>query len=303
MYEFLIFVDTRNAAMVFNDKIEYLIKEILDSREELKIASVGGGSINQAFRARAGQQSVFVKFNKAGAFPGMFEAETRGLELLRRHSRFDIPKVYDSGELNNTSYLVMEWIQQGTPGPRFYEDFAMKLAAMHRQTADVFGLDHDNYIGTLLQKNSERSSWAAFYAELRLEPQIRLARDSGLIDSSIVRSFDKLNANMENLFPAEPPALLHGDLWSGNFMCTDSGDAAIFDPAVYYGHREMDLAMSKLFGGFHQDFYDFYHENYPLESGWEERVSLGQLYPLLVHVNLFGSGYVAQLKSCLRRFS
>jgi fructosamine-3-kinase len=196
----------------------------------------------------------------------------------------------------------MEWIQQGKSGPRFDEDFAFKLAAMHRQTDGVFGLDHDNYIGTLPQKNSARNSWAEFYVELRLEPQIRMARDSRLIDAIVVKSFDRVNANMQNLFPTEPPALLHGDLWSGNYMCTDAGEATIFDPAVYYGHREMDLAMSKLFGGFHQSFYHFYHEYFPLENGWEERIFLAQLYPLLVHVNLFGSGYVAQLKSCLGKF-
>lgn len=302
MYEILIFVDTRNEAMVFNDKIDQHIKELLNWQGELKISPVGGGSINQAFAVHAGKQSVFVKCNQAGAFPGMFEAEARGLELLRQYSRFDIPEVLDTGMLNNTSYLVMEWIQKGNPGPRFDEDFAFKLAAMHKQSAGFFGLDHDNYIGTLHQVNSARNSWAEFYVELRLEPQIRMARDNGLIDASLVRAFDKLNAKMENLFPAEAPALLHGDLWSGNYMCTVAGEATIFDPAVYYGHREMDLAMSKLFGGFPQHFYDFYCRFFPLENGWEERISLGQLYPLLVHVNLFGSGYVAQLKSCLNRF-
>lgn len=302
MYEFLIFVETRLDVMILNAEIEHQLKELLDTLDDLKVTSVGGGSINDACRVSAGDQSVFVKLNDADAFPGMFEAEARGLELLRNHSRFEIPRALKTGAENNTAYLVMDWVTAGSPNPDFWENFAQNLADMHSRSADQFGLDHGNYIGSLPQQNEVRDSWPEFYIEMRLEPQLRMARDSGQVDQALSRDFEKLFVRMENLFPEEPSALLHGDLWSGNFMCANNGEATVFDPAVYYGHREMDLAMSKLFGGFNREFYDHYHTNFPLENGWEERIPLGQLYPLLVHVNLFGGGYVAQVKSCLRGF-
>lgn len=288
--------------MILDSDIEHLLKKLISSGDELNISTVGGGSINEAFRVQSIGSTVFVKTNHADAHPGMFEAEARGIELLRKHSHFDIPRVLKTGIENNTAYLVMEWIEGGSPNLDFWENFAQNLAQMHRTSADQFGLDHPNYIGSLPQQNGTRVSWSEFYIEMRLEPQLRMARDSGQGDQALNRSFEKLFARIENLFPDEAPALLHGDLWGGNFMCTDSGNATIFDPAVYYGHREMDLAMSKLFGGFDREFYDFYHENFPLENGWQERIPLGQLYPLLVHVNLFGSGYLPQVNSCLRRF-
>lgn len=279
-----------------------LLKTHLSADGELTIQSIGGGSINEAYHVQSRDKSVFVKVNNANAYPGMFEAEARGLELLRTHSRFEIPKVLDTGEVDNTSYLIMDWIPSGTPDSDFWENFAVNLADLHRQNEEMFGLDHNNYIGSLPQQNENRYSWSEFYIEMRLEPQLRLARNDGLVDSDLIRSFDKLFARIENLFPEELPALIHGDLWSGNFICTGAGQATIFDPAVYYGHREMDLAMSKLFGGFDRAFFDHYNTDFPLENGWEKRIPLGQLYPLLVHVNLFGGGYVAQVKTCLRGF-
>jgi len=296
------YIDLQIIEVVINPEIKSILQTVLQTTAEIKFQPVGGGSINNSYHASAGEKSVFVKLNNADAYPGMFEAEARGLELLSKNSRFEIPRVLKTGAENNTAYLVMEWITNGGQNPDFWENFAQNLADMHRQSADQFGLDHTNYIGSLPQQNDVRDSWSEFYIEMRLEPQLRMARDSGHADAALIRSFEKLFARMENLFPVEPPVLLHGDLWSGNFICTNSGQATIFDPAVYYGHREIDLAMSKLFGGFDRSFYEFYHENYPLENGWQERIPLGQLYPLLVHVNLFGGGYLSQVKSCLRGF-
>lgn len=271
-------------------------------RSEPSWKSVGGGSINQCYRVSTNKESVFVKLNDKDDFPGMFEAEAKGLNLIRSNSGFQIPEVIEVGSDGNTAYLVMEWLENGTPSRDYWATFADHLAKMHQHTSDHFGLDHNNYIGSLPQQNDQLSSWAEFYIMMRLEPQLRMASDKGLAGITLCRSFDRLFTRLESLFPEEAPALLHGDLWSGNFMCANSGEATIFDPAVYYGHREMDLAMSKLFGGFDRDFYAHYHRSFPLENEWEQRIPLGQLYPLLVHVNLFGASYLAQLKSCLRPF-
>lgn len=278
------------------------IQREISTTKEPEISSVSGGSINAAYRIKFDGLNVFVKTNQANAYPGMFEAEARGLELLRKHSHFDIPRVLKTDIESKTAFLVMEWLANDTPNSNFWGNFAKNLAEMHQQSADQFGLDHSNYIGSLPQQNEFRKSWTDFYIEMRLEPQLRTARDNGHADAALSRDFEKLFTQMENLFPEEPPALQHGDLWSGNFMCTSSGVATIFDPAVYYGHREMDLAMSKLFGGFDGKFYDYYNESFPLENGWQQRIPLSQLYPLLVHVNLFGRGYMLQVKSCLRGF-
>lgn len=288
--------------MILDAAIQEELKALLETSNPIKIHPVGGGSINSAYRVHSDNRSVFVKTNRADTYPGMFEAEAHGLDLLRDHSGFSIPKVEKVGVSGSTAFLAVEWIPSGTPSDDFWERFANHLAGMHRNTSQLFGLDHPNYIGSLQQQNEYRNNWAEFYIEMRLEPQLRMARDSGEADATLSRDFEKLFSKMENLFPQEPPALLHGDLWSGNFMCAESGEATVFDPAVYYGHREMDLAMSKLFGGFDSSFYADYHQFFPLEKGWQQRIPLGQLYPLLVHVNLFGGSYTAQVKSCLKPF-
>ena len=166
-------------------------------------------------------------------------------------------------------------------------------------SAVSFGLDHDNYIGSLAQSNKKHADWISFFMEERIRPQLKLAMDKKLIDEGTVKQFDKLFDHFDRLIPKEKPALLHGDLWNGNFLVSDSSRAALIDPAVYFGHREMDLAMTTLFGGFDSEFYRAYDEVFPLEKGFEKRVDIHNLYPLLVHVNLFGGGYVRQVKAVL----
>ena len=179
----------------------------------------------------------------------------------------------------------------------------MKLAKMHQLTNAFFGFDDWNYMGSIQQKNNQQSTWSEFFATQRIEPMYEKARSSGYFSASTTKQLIRLLDKAESLFPTEPPSLVHGDLWSGNFLFDNTGDGVLIDPAVYYGHREMDIALSKLFGGFTADFYDGYNAQYPLEKGWEERVPLGQLYPLLLHVALFGNSYVGQVEQILNRFS
>jgi fructosamine-3-kinase len=264
--------------------------------------NVGGGCINQTAIINTTQGNFFVKWNDKHLYPNMFVAEARGLELLAKSNFLKTPEVVTTGETEDVSFLILENIEQGKRDKSFWEKFGMGLANIHRQSRSQFGLDHDNYIGSLPQINDFKSDWPSFFIEKRLEKQIQLALDSGKIRQREVRLFDQLFKRIPTIFPNEKPALLHGDLWNGNYMVGSDGEPCIIDPAVYYGHREMDLGMTRLFGGFAPEFYQAYNEAFPLETGYEQRLDICNLYPLMVHVNLFGRGYWASVESILRRF-
>jgi fructosamine-3-kinase len=198
--------------------------------------------------------------------------------------------------------LVLKFIQSAAHSADFWNDFGHRLAALHKHSQPSFGLSHDNYIGSLHQSNREHTSWEEFFIEERLQPLIRIAFDNREMDSLDVKAFNLFEKRIPQIFPEEPPALIHGDLWSGNYMVNENGNAVIIDPAVYYGHREMDLGMSQLFGGFHPGFYESYDDAFPLRPGWRDRLDYCNLYPLLVHVNLFGRSYLGQIRSILRKF-
>ncbi|MFQ5334798.1 MAG: fructosamine kinase family protein [Flavobacteriales bacterium] len=268
----------------------------------LHVHPVGGGCINRCFQLLASQGPFFLKTNDAGRHPGMFEAEAAGLERLLACGALRVPKAMHCGHADNTAFLLMEFMDTGAQMPGFWSDFGTSLANLHRQGSEAFGLDHNNYIGSLPQSNRQHDLWTDFFIEERLLPQLIKARDGHKADKSIVERFDRLFTKLDDIFPVEPPSLLHGDLWNGNFMCGPDGHACIYDPAIYFGHREMDIAMSRLFGGFDEAFYASYNLSYPMESAWVKRLDICNLYPLLVHVNLFGGGYMEQVKQIIRPF-
>jgi len=198
------------------------------------------------------------------------------------------------------AYLALELLTPAKRRPDFDEALGRSLAALHAFGAATFGLDHDNFIGRLAQSNAVADDWATFYWASRLEPQLRLATDHGLIDEGTRSSFDGLRRVLsERVGPEESPSRLHGDLWGGNLHVDETGQSCLIDPAVYGGHREIDLAMMRLFGGFGERAFAAYREAWPLAPGAAERVSLYQLYPLLVHVNLFGGSYLGSVKRAL----
>ena len=221
---------------------------------------------------------------------------------MKQKSPIGIPEVFGSGKVDQHVFLVMEWIEKGPPHGSFWQDFGEKLADQHQQTQNQYGLEYDNHIGRLPQSNTTHVSWYEFFIEERLKPQISLAKQHRLIDSSLIGKFESLFNKLGYLVPPEPPALLHGDLWNGNFICGEDGSPYIFDPAVYYGHRETELAFTHLFGGFDRKFYHAYQQAFPLSPGFDNRIDIHNLYPLLVHVNLFGTSYLSGIKSTLRRF-
>lgn len=257
---------------------------------------LGGGSINDAFEVLFEDGAeLFVKTN-ANPPAGMFEAEARGLRWLEDAKSIRVPRVVSLSD-TKPAYLALELLTPGQRSTTFDETLGRSLAALHASGAPSFGLDHDNFIGRLHQSNRAADDWAAFYWNSRLEPQLRMASDRGLIDAGTQASFGALEPILGDRVGArEPPSRLHGDLWGGNLHADATGEPALIDPAVYGGHREIDLAMMRLFGGFGERVFAAYDEAWPLGPGASQRVSLYQLYPLLVHVNLFGGSYLGSVR-------
>jgi len=283
-------------------RLEASLGAALGSRV-LKARPLSGGDINDAYEVGlADGRAVFVKSN-VSAPNDMFVAEARGLAWLDEAKVLRVPRVLASAGANElTPFLALELIRSAPRASDFDDRLGRGLAALHRHGAKTFGLDHDNYIGRLPQKNTFGVAWPEFYRVRRLGAQLKAAVDSGLASARMRRDFERLFAQLEDLCgPPEPPARLHGDLWGGNLMTDDMGEPCLIDPAVYGGHREIDLAMMKLFGGFGPRVFAAYKEAFPLADGYRERVALYQLYPLMVHVNLFGGGYVPQVEGALAR--
>jgi len=283
-------------------RLESSLAAVLGSRV-IGARPLTGGDINQAFEVRLeDRREVFVKCN-VSAPNDMFVAEAKGLAWLGDAKALRLPGVLAASGANDlTPFLALELIRPARRAPNFDDRLGRGLAALHRHGAPAFGLDHDNYIGRLPQKNTYVVAWPEFYRVRRLGPQLRAAADAGLAPARLRRDLERLLERLETLCgPPEPPARLHGDLWGGNLITDDLGEPCLIDPAAYGGHREIDLAMMKLFGGFGPRVFDAYKEAFPLADGYRERVALYQLYPLMVHVNLFGGGYLGQVEAALAR--
>lgn len=283
--------------------IEFLSNRKPDTSVEIHAAQpVSGGSINSAYRLETSLGDYFLKYNHAGRYPGMFEKEARGLMLLREPDVISVPEVLLAGEAEEQAYLLMDYVDSAREASDLWDDFGENLAALHTVKSQQFGLDHDNYMGSLYQHNNLHDDWTEFFIVERLERQVKLAREDGNLGRSDVSGFERLYRRLDEIFPPVEPSLIHGDLWSGNFMTDATGHACLIDPAVYFGHPEIDIAMSTLFGGFSGRFYEAYNRHNPLEKGWRDRLDIYNLYPLMVHVNLFGGGYLNSVQRVLRRF-
>ncbi len=260
--------------------------------------ALSGGDINSVYKVKTDDQTLVVKLNNT-QYLELFEQEAHGLLSLQKSKSFSIPNVVAHGQEGNLSFLILEYIPSGRPKVHFWKDFAKQLAQLHRHSQAYFGYHTTNYIGSLKQYNDKRKNAAAFFIEQRLQPQLQLATANG-------HSFnhtDALFRHCETHIPNEPPALIHGDLWSGNYLLDDQGAPVLIDPAVAFASREMDLAMMQLFGGFHKSVYFHYNAIFPLIEGWESRIKLWQLYYVLVHVNLFGRSYFVQAQSVINQYT
>lgn len=260
-----------------------------------------GGSINEVYRITDHGESFVVKVAQSDKHPGMFTAESAGLHCLR--SYLNVPSVHSVQQHDGRVFLILEDLGNGMSmdnDETFFASLGEQLARMHSVQQHRYGLNHDNYIGSLTQSNNQHDNWSSFFQFERLNPLVKHAFDRGLLTKKHLARFDELYRHLPHLFPDEPPSMLHGDLWSGNVHCGENGKAYFIDPAVYVGHREMDIAMTSLFGGFSQAFYNAYNSVYPLEQGWQYRVPLCNLYPNLVHLILFGVAYLSGIEDGLK---
>jgi protein-ribulosamine 3-kinase len=269
----------------------------------LKFHSVGGGSINEAYQVLINDHTkFFLKVNSATRYPGLFQTEKRGLEFLSNQKIFRIPAVIAHEKIDNDQILLLGWIEGGLRSEPFWKKFGEQLARLHHVTNAGFGFEEDNYMGALPQLNGQYTAWIEFFIHCRLQPQIEMARRSHLVHSKHLNAIENLYKELENIFDEEQPSLLHGDLWNGNFMCDQNSDPVLIDPAVYFGHRSVDLAMTTLFGGFERSFYESYNYHFPFPKNHTEQWDICNLYPLLIHLNLFGVGYLGQIERTLTRF-
>ena len=254
--------------------------------------------MNVAAKLDTPTRSILAKW-RPGAPIDAFLTEAADLEKLRAAGALRVPKVIAVG----TTYLALEWLEPAPPGPDFGARFARGLAELHKTTAPQFGLERDNYLGSQPQENGWDTDWPTFYRERRLQPQLARALAAGLLPPARERLLEEVLARLPELLYDldEPPSLLHGDLWAGNFLCTGGGEPALIDPAVYYGPREMEIAYVELFDGFPPGFVALYEAHYPLDTEYPRRRPLHQLWPLLIHLNHFGETYGPWLDDACRQ--
>lgn len=260
-------------------------------QELTKNRMVGGGCIADSKIIETVSGDKY--FLKQGFSNGMFRCEANGLIEISKSNSIETPKVI----LVDDEFLLLEFVPQGIKSNEALFSFGQYFAHMHEYSGSNFGFYEDNFIGSTRQLNSYTNSWSDFYLKNRLEFQYKLAEKNGYVTSELKSKFIKIERILPDIIAGseEPPSLLHGDLWGGNYLIDSQGYAVLIDPAVYYGHREADLAMTKLFGGFSPDFYAGYNETFPLQDGYQYRENVYLLYHVLNHLNLFGGGYYSQV--------
>ncbi|MCJ7625159.1 MAG: fructosamine kinase family protein [Anaerolineaceae bacterium] len=296
--------------------LEAAIKEIIrnlgDLTEIINQTPVGGGCINNATRIIAGKRSYMLKWNMHSP-PDMFSAEARGLKLLEETKTIRVPMVYASseGKPGVPNFILMEWLAKPSGERGLFDQSALgiQIGLLHKKgispkNPPMYGLDHDNYIGRISQKNGWEADWVRFYRDYRLLPQMEFAHKKGRLPKIRRKKLELLRERLDKWFAGinRCPSLLHGDLWGGNAMTGPGTIPVIVDPAVYYGDREADIAFTELFGGFSSRFYDGYREIWPLEPDYHERKDLYNLYHLINHLNHFGEPYGFQVDTILEKY-
>ena len=284
-----------------NNRLATLLNSL--GMQPRSIHSVSGGDINDSYHITCQSgKGYFVKINRPGEPKDIIKTEAQGLEMMKKAGVHILPDTIRWAENKNDACLILPFYKTKKASVKEWEHFFRQLASMHQISNEVFG-GPDNYIGFLPQENSNFNNWIPFYRENRLLPQLRLAYQKGYIKSQYEKKWSHLFDNLPEIMPVERPALIHGDLWGGNIISTESG-VILIDPCPHYGHREMDLGMMMLFSGIPlQQYINSYEEVYPLEKGLWDRIEIYQLYYLLVHLNMFGTAYLPGVQRILKKFS
>ena len=262
-------------------------------------SALGGGCINDTKRVDTSTGDRFCLKQNRDAPLDFFASEAQGLAALQDSASVRVPEVIH----HSSDFLLLEYIAEGKKANNFWALLAQQLANCHLRTKDQFGFHANNYCGLTPQINSLCADGYEFFSNHRLLIQSQWARDKKLLTQNHCRRIEMLCRRLPELIPIQQPALIHGDLWSGNLHCDEQGRPVLIDPACYWGWPEADLAMTSLFGGFAEDFYQLYVEHHKLEQGWRERFEIYNLYHLLNHLNLFGGGYVASVEAVLGKYS
>ena len=284
--------------------VETGIHEVFGSRVHAEsVKTAGGGCINTCYAVSLSNGiTIFVKENTS-SFTGLFKAESKGLKELGQAGGPKVPRVLHYRDDGKTQLLFLEYLESGPKPKGFYEHFGRGMAELHRNSMKKgFGFETDNHIGSTVQYNPRKDTWLDFFVSARITPQKEMAEKRGLLPADVIRGIDQFIGRIGSvLLDDDTGSLIHGDLWGGNYMC-DGKEAVLIDPAVSYSHREADLAMTELFGGFSEAFYGAYREAFPLDPGYEDRIDAYNLYHMLNHLNIFGTGYLGSVASILRKY-
>ncbi|WP_298652457.1 fructosamine kinase family protein [uncultured Proteiniphilum sp.] len=287
-----------------SDILAHILPYIASRLEErvTNARPVSGGDISAAYRIDTVTEQYFLKVNGASFALEMFHAERAGLQAIEETKTIAVPHVHLVDSIEGKTFLLMDFVESKRPDTSDYQRLGRQLAGLHQCSQADFGFPSGNFIGSLQQSNRPHSDWAEFYWSERILPQLQWALTNGLIQRQIMPEEEKAVSLFREISGDVKPALLHGDLWGGNYLIATDGTPYLIDPAVYYGHSMVDIAMSRLFGGFGAGFYEAYHEIIPKPAHYDDQIELYQLYYLLVHLNLFGSGYYSSVSSILKRY-
>lgn len=282
--------------------IQDVIQDMGDTSSVKMIQPVSGGDINDAFFVETGEERYFIKVN-SDAEEGFFSYEADGLQRLQATGTLAVPEVYYEGNKNGTPVIILEWVE-GKRGQWTEEQLGQGLAHMHQAEGQAFGLAYDNYIGKMTQPNGWHNDWLTFFRDQRIGWQANVAREKGYWNQKREKRFETLYSRLDEWLPENPnPAMLHGDLWGGNWLVGPGGEPYLIDPAVFYGHHEYDLAFTELFGGYSSLFYEAYREVQPIPKEYEDRRPLYQLLYLLFHLNSFGETFGAPVDRILKTYA
>lgn len=265
--------------------------------------ALSGGDTSGVYRFVASESVLVAKTSSGDQNRDVLSAERDGLRALASTNTVQIPEVlFYHKSAENGEVLITNFIESGSKTAASLREFGRNLARLHQVEVPLFGWTRDNFIGALPQSNKEQKDWSCFYVAERLVPQLHLAQDKGLLPGHLVPNEDKLHQVCKIILGTPQASPIHGDLWGGNYLINPQGQGVVIDPSFYHGHGEVDLAMSRLFGGFGPAFYAGYHEVIPEAAGAEERRDLYQLYYLLVHLNMFGRSYLSSVAAVLQRY-